>query len=143
MISLTAASNSPSNEQQTQPPPSSEMRTFLPSTTFVSIAISPNSFITIAIFAGRLRMWRSNVVLPLPSGPVIKVMGVRGCIDRKSECRNPKFERMSEIQNLNNQNASGAIVFREFGFLSFEFVSDFEIRISDFFAISLSHSQSA
>ncbi|PYL60302.1 MAG: hypothetical protein DMF24_10570 [Verrucomicrobia bacterium] len=70
-------------------------------------------------------------------------MGVRGRIDRKSECRNPKFERMSEIQNLNNQNAPGAIVFREFGFLSFEFVSDFEIRISDFFAISLSHSQSA
>ena len=51
MISFTAASNSPSNEQQTQPPPSSAMRTFLPSITFVSIAISPNSFITIAIFS--------------------------------------------------------------------------------------------
>src|SRR3989475_7815069 len=40
MISFTAASNSPSNEQQTQPPPSSAILTFLPSMTFVSIAIS-------------------------------------------------------------------------------------------------------
>jgi hypothetical protein len=78
IISVTAASNSPSNEQQTQPPPSSAIRTFLPSITFVSIAISPNSFITMAIFAGRVaRMCRSNVVLPLPSGPVMRVMGVR------------------------------------------------------------------
>jgi len=48
---FTAASNSPSNEQQTHPPPSSEIRTFLPLMTFVSIATSPNSFITIAIFS--------------------------------------------------------------------------------------------
>jgi len=41
----------------------------LPSMTFVSIAISPNSFMTMAIFAGWMaRMCRSNVVLPLPSG---------------------------------------------------------------------------
>src|SRR5439155_4093703 len=81
---FTAASNSPSNEQQTQPPPSSAIRTFFPSITFVSIAISPNSFITIAIFAGRVaRMYRSSVVLPLPSGPVTRVMGVRGCIGER------------------------------------------------------------
>src|SRR5438876_439900 len=79
MISFTAASNSPSNEQQTQPPPSSAIRTFFPSITFVSIAISPNSFITIAIFAGRVaRMCRSSVVLALPSGPVTRVMVARG-----------------------------------------------------------------
>jgi hypothetical protein len=61
-------------------------------------------------------------------------MDVRDCIDGKSECRNPKFETMSKIQNPNDQNVSpdGAIVFRGFGFLSFEFVSVFEIRISNF-----------
>src|SRR5205823_10895126 len=81
MISFTAASNSPSSEQQTQPPPSSAIRTFLPSITFASIAISPNSFITMAILVGRVaRMCRSKVVLPLPSGPVTRVIGVRSCI---------------------------------------------------------------
>src|SRR5204862_63919 len=81
IISFTAASNSPSSEQQTQPPPSSAIRTFLPSITFVSIAISPNSFITMAILVGRVaRMCRSKVVLPLPSGPVTRVIGVRSSI---------------------------------------------------------------
>jgi hypothetical protein len=46
---------------------------------------------------------------------------------------------MSKIQNPDDQNVTpdGAIVFREFGFLSFEFVSDFEIRIFGFLPLAL------
>jgi hypothetical protein len=79
-------------------------------------------------------MYRSNVVLPLPSGPVTNVMGVRSCISGKSECRNPKSETMFESQNPNDKNLlpDTATAFSEFGFLSFEFVWDFDIRISNF-----------
>src|SRR2546429_8925920 len=132
MISVTAASNSPSNEQQTQPPPSSAIRTFLPSMIFVSIAISPNSFITIAILSPCIaRMWRSNVVLPLPSGPVISVIGVREVMDRKSQCQNPKFDTMFEKQIRMTQTRwlMPLLRFGNWDFLSFEFASDFEFRI--------------
>jgi hypothetical protein len=46
---------------------------------------------------------------------------------------------MFEIQNSNYKNAlpDYAVAFREFGFLSFEFVSDFDIRISDFRQLAL------
>ena len=79
-------------------------------------------------------MWRRSVVFPLPSGPVINVMGVRDCINRKFECQNPKFETMSEIQNPNNKNvlSDAAMTFLGFEVVSFEFVSDFDIWISNF-----------
>jgi hypothetical protein len=58
-------------------------------------------------------------------------------ISTKSEIRNPK-----QIQNLNDQkskqklvslrNNPGGFLFWSFGFWSFEFVSNFDIRISDF-----------
>jgi hypothetical protein len=45
---------------------------------------------------------------------------------------------MSEIQNPNHQKVppAVAILFREFGFLSFEFVSGFEIRTSEFLTLT-------
>src|SRR5256885_1277739 len=127
MISFTAASNSPSNEQQTQPPPSSAIRTSLPSMTFVSIAISPNSFITIAILSPCVaRMWRSNVVFPLPSGPVTSVIGVREVMDAQFECENPKFDTIFEHQIRMTQPCwlMALLRFGNWDFLSFEFPSD-------------------
>jgi hypothetical protein len=61
-------------------------------------------------------------------------MGVRDCINRKFECQNPKFETMSEIQNPNDKNvlSDAAMTFWEFEVVSFEFVSDFDIWISNF-----------
>ena len=69
-----------------------------------------------------LRLQR-NVVL---KNPVLEV---------KSEARNPKYETISNVQNTNFQNRMdnpAAADVRQFGNLNFEFVSDFEIRISYF-----------
>jgi hypothetical protein len=88
-----------------------------------------------AIFAGCVaRMWRTSVVFPLPSGPVINVIGVRDCINRKFECQNPKSETIPEIQNPNDKNvlSDEAMTFWGFEVVSFEFVSNFDIRISNF-----------
>jgi hypothetical protein len=44
----------------------------------LSMAISPNSFMRMASLRPvKLSRWRSKVVLPLPNGPVMTVMGVR------------------------------------------------------------------
>ena len=77
-----------------------------------------------AIFAGYVaRIWRSSVVFPLPSGPVTNVMGVRDCTNRKFECQNP---------NDKNGLSDAAMTFWGFEVVSFEFVSDFDIWISNF-----------
>jgi len=47
--------------------------------------------------------------------------------DYKSEARNPKFETNPNVPNLNISSW-----FAVFELLNFEFVSDFDIRISDF-----------
>jgi hypothetical protein len=45
----------------------------------------------------------------------------------KLESRNPKFET-----NPNDKNSKLSSLFGVFEFLDFEFVSDFDIRVSDF-----------
>jgi len=52
----------------------------------------------------------------------------------KSEARNPKSETISNVQNPNFQNKNAGlacIVVLDFGNLNFEFVSNFDIRISN------------
>jgi hypothetical protein len=48
----------------------------------------------------------------------------------KSEARNPNFETNANDRNQKNERLM--VLFRKFGHLDFEFVSDFDIRISDF-----------
>jgi hypothetical protein len=48
-------------------------------------------------------------------------------VDSKSEARNPNFETNPKVPNSNV-----FFEFAVFNFLNFEFVSDFDIRISDF-----------
>jgi len=47
------------------------------------------------------------------------------------EIRSPKFEIRNNFQNPNDQNSKQ---FEQFEFGTFEFVSNFDIRISDFLA---------
>jgi hypothetical protein len=52
----------------------------------------------------------------------------------KSEARNPKSETISNVQNTNFQNEFGHLAVTtvwHFGNLNFEFVSNFDIGISD------------
>ena len=60
------------------------------------------------------------------------------CKGSKSEARNPKYETISNDQNSNDPDKIGAvditslILFLSLEFLIFEFVSKFDIRISNF-----------
>ncbi len=73
------------------------------------------------VSAGCLVLQRDVV----PKNPVLEL---------KSEARNTKSQTIPNVQNTNFQNKTGhpaATDIWYFGHLSFEFVSDFEIRISN------------
>jgi hypothetical protein len=62
--------------------------------------------------------------------------------NKKFEARNPKFETISNDQNMQNSRQAsfgfGVLDFSHLRFVVSEFVSDFDIRISDLFRSMLS-----
>jgi len=52
-------------------------------------------------------------------------------INPNVECRNPKQYQMTKIQNPKHKTVQSGKLFGTFGYSDFEFVSDFDIRISD------------
>ena len=92
------------------------------------------------------RVWRS-VISPRTSGvkfaetlqqksEALKKLGPNPAKKYKFEARNPKFETSTNIQNTNFPNRKVRILKFKFGF-----VSDFEIRISDFMSVGGTNDQ--